>query len=124
MRAADDPPIACTLSAALLPGRLALIRRVTRDSLLSHRLDGHTLRLAYRAVARAEVERLVAAERACCAFLRFELRTAGDVLELAIDAPAGIGLDARWLFDQFLPEDAHAQAARACACAPGARDRP
>lgn len=117
MRAAVDQPIACTLSSAELPERLAWIRQVTTQSLLAYRLDGTTLHLTYACEARVELERIVAGERQCCGFLHFELRDTQGTVELTIGAPAEAGADARWLFDQFLP---HSTAPKTCGCSPGA----
>jgi len=120
MPAADDLPIACTLAPTALHERLALIGRVTQRSLLSHALEGGTLRLRYRAEARDELERIVAAERVCCAFLRFELRDAAGLVELTLSAPPLAGVEARWLFEHFLPAAADPVPPSACGCAPGA----
>lgn len=117
MQAAADQPIACTLSSVELPERLAWIRQITTQSLLAHWLDGATLHLTYKREARAELERIVAGERQCCGFLRFELRETQGAVELTIEAPEEVGADARWLFDQFLPQPL---AAKACGCSPGA----
>lgn len=117
MQAAADPLIACTLSPAELPERLAWIRQVTTQSLLAHRLDGATLHLTYAREARPELERIVAGERQCCGFLHFDLRDAQGAVELTIEAPEEVGADARWLFDQFLPKPL---AAKGCGCSPGA----
>ena len=117
MQAATDQPIACTLSSVELPERLAWIRQVTTQALLAHRLDGTTLHLIYKCEARAALERLVAGERQCCGFLRFDLRDRQGDVELTIEAPEEVAADARWLFDQFLPQPL---AAKACGCSPGA----
>lgn len=117
MQAAADQPVACTLLPAQLPERLAWIRQVTTQSLMSHRLDGATLHLTYRLEARAELERIVAGERQCCGFLRFDLRETQGAVELTIEAPEKVAADARWLFDQFLPQPL---VARTCGCSPGA----
>ncbi|NCT84106.1 MAG: hypothetical protein GXC94_13225 [Comamonadaceae bacterium] len=117
MQGTADTPIACTLSTAELPERLAWIRLVTAQSLKAHRLDGTTLHLTYAREARAELERIIAGERQCCSFLRFDLQDTPGAVELTIHAPGDVGTDARWLFDQFLPEPI---AAKACGCSPGA----
>lgn len=117
MQVAADVPIACTLSSAELPERLAWIRLVTAQSLMGHRLDGRTLHLTYSRAARAELERIVAGERQCCSSLRFDLHDAPGAMELTIEAAVDAGADARWLFDQFLPQPT---AAKACGCSQGA----
>lgn len=117
MQAATDKPIACTLSPFDLPERLTWIRQVTTQSLMAHRLDGTTLHLTYSREARAELERIVAGERQCCGFLHFDLQDTPNAVELSIAAPAEAGDDARWLFDQFLPQPA---VVKACGCSPAA----
>ncbi|RZI75043.1 MAG: hypothetical protein EOP38_29640 [Rubrivivax sp.] len=116
MQTPADQPIACTLSTAELSERLAWIRQITTQSLLAHRLDGAKLHLTYAREARAELERIVAGERQCCGFLHFDLRDTQSAVELTIEAPEEIGADARWLFDQFLPQPTPA---KACGCSPG-----
>lgn len=116
---ADDPPIACTLVRDALDRRLAWIRRVTARSLISHQLDGATLRLTYRLDAMSDLDEIVTRERECCAFLRFALARSGDAIQLDIYAPEGFGADARWLFDQFLPSEQPGGRRSACGCAPG-----
>ncbi len=115
-----DAPVACTLAAGALQQRLAWIRRVTAQSLTAHRLDGATLHLTYRREAWPELEKIVAEEQQCCAFLRFSLRALRDGVELEIQAPGDAGHDVRWLFDHFLPAMEPSAAPKACGCAPGA----
>jgi hypothetical protein len=114
MSPAENRPVACTLAPEALRERLDSIGRLTHRSLLRHRLEGQTLRLAYAKEAGDEVRRIVDAERECCAFLRFTIEQAADAVILSIEAPDGLGVDARWLFGQFLP---HAAEAPACRCA-------
>lgn len=111
--------LACTLPPQGLQQRIAWIQDVTARGLVAHELTAASLQLRYRLEVAAELAQIVAGERACCAFLQFELQQReGDVV-LTLHAPAGIGADARWLFEQFLPkaEPAHR---RACGCAAGA----
>jgi hypothetical protein len=117
MQVAAEAPIACTLSSAELPERLAWIRQFTAQRLLAHRLEGTTLHLTYARDARAELERIVDGERQCCGFLRFDLHDTPSAIELTIEALAEAGADAQWLFDQFLPQPI---VAKACGCSPGA----
>lgn len=114
-----ESPVACLLPSDALAQRLAWIRRVTARSLLVHRLDGAALRLQYGAEALPELEEIVQHERQCCPFLTFSLQRAGNTVALTIEAPNGLGPDARWLFDQFLPDGATAPK-KTCGCAPGA----
>lgn len=120
MRAAVERVVACTLRTDALGQRLAWIRRVTVNSLLSHRLDGSVLRLTYRSDAITDLEQIVAEERECCSFLRYSLEPHPAGVRLTIEAPDGDGTDARWLFDQFLPQAQAAASGKACGCAPGA----
>lgn len=113
MSGAPDLPIACTLGADDLRARLAWIGRVTEQHLVSHHLDGATLHLRYAQLARRDLERIVAAERRCCAFLRFDLAQEDTLVTLRIHAPADLDLDARWLFAQFVP----VAAGGGCGCA-------
>lgn len=119
MRSEPDAPAACTLATDALGQRLARIRRVTDRSLVSHCLDGATLRLMYRKNALQELEQIVAQERECCAFLRYALEPSGELVQLSIRAP-GVEPDAHWLFNQFLPQEQSAATRRGCGCAPGA----
>ncbi len=117
MQAIEAKPIACTLDSQAMGLRLAWIRAVTERSLLTHRLEGRTLRLVYRADAADELRRMVDLERACCAFLDFALEATTDETVLTISAPVGTEPDAQWLFAQFLP--AARAIAPACGCKGG-----
>lgn len=114
---APEIPIACTLDAKTMGPRLAWIRGVTERSLLSHRLEGRALRLVYRADAAEELRRIVELERICCAFLDFALATTANEVVLTITSPQDSDVDARWLFEQFLPGEG--AAASACGCSAG-----
>jgi hypothetical protein len=83
-----EPPIACSLSANELPNRLAQMRAVGRDSLLSVSRDG-TLRFRADATTRGRLQDIIAAESRCCPFLAFDLREEGSELRLTITAPEG-----------------------------------
>jgi hypothetical protein len=111
-----DAPIACTLAPAAMAQRLADLRRLNAQHLRSHRLEGRTLHLAYAPEAAAEVERIVALERDCCAFLEFETASREGRCELRIVAPAGQGADALLLFAQFLPDGGEEPRGCACGC--------
>ena len=82
-----DTPIACSLNAEELPRRLAEIRAIGADALLT--TDGGGLRFRKDETTRARLEAIVAAESECCAFLTFDLRATADALELRITAPEG-----------------------------------
>jgi hypothetical protein len=119
LQARLDIPIACSLPSGELERRLAWIRRVTASSLLSHHRDGTVLRLQYRVEAMSELQQIVLRERECCPFLEFSLRLSTSAAHLTVHAPAGLGSDAQWLFDQFLPQAA-TPPRKSCGCAPGA----
>jgi hypothetical protein len=102
MQDPDAIPFACTLDLQALGTRLAEIARLCARHLRGHRLEGRTLRLAFAPAAAEELGRLVALERACCAFLHFEVARHADAIELAIVAPAHAALDTRALLAPFL----------------------
>ncbi len=95
-------PIACTLPGPQLRERLVAIAQLAKRSLLSHVQDGATLRLQYTPGVADELERLVALERECCAFLDFELVRTRDATHLAITAPADATEFAPVLLAHFL----------------------
>src|SRR5256885_11449909 len=84
-----DLPIACSLSAAELPARLAEMNSLGRSALLGVERKEATAVLRFRRGAETS-ERLVAvvaAEARCCAFLAMELPETPDALALTISAP-------------------------------------
>jgi hypothetical protein len=87
-------PIACSLSAAELGVRQAQMAELGGDALLDATVDGRRaeLRFAGRPGVRARVERFVAAESECCAFLAMRVEEAPDEVRVTIDAPAGAEL--------------------------------
>ena len=95
-----ETPLACTLSAAELPGRLAEIAALGRNALIGVRPDG-SLRFRNDPAVRSRLDAIVAAESECCAFLDLELRESGRELVLAIHAPEGGDLVARELAGAF-----------------------
>jgi len=120
----EPVPIACTLDLQAMRPRLAEIRTLTREHLRSHRVEGRTLRLTYAGAAAQSVARIVDLERACCAFLDFDIKGTADEVELSITAPEQDGTDAQWLFEQFMPavgspDAAAASKASECACCRG-----
>jgi hypothetical protein len=94
--------LACSLELPALATRVADIGRLCLRHLRTHSLEGRTLRLAFAPAAAAEIERLIDLERACCAFLHFEIVQRGEEIELAIVAPARAGLDTSALLAPFL----------------------
>jgi hypothetical protein len=85
----DETPIACSLGAGDLEKRLAAIAEIGAESLIDRNAEGGQHRLRFRSDAgtRQRLERLVAAEAKCCAFLDLSLREEGDDLILSIAAP-------------------------------------
>ena len=116
MQRPESVAIACTLDPQAIGARLADISRLTKEHLLSHRLGGRTLRLTYDRAAVKEVERIVALERECCAFLDLRVDLAADGVELTITAPDQPGSNVQWLFEQFLPQGAASNRASGSAC--------
>ena len=95
-----DTPLACSLDTAKRPRRLAQIRTVGRDSLLSVGPQG-TLRFSNDLGSRERLEAIIAAESRCCPFLSFDLaRSAGELI-LTITAPDGAEPLAQDLVDAF-----------------------
>jgi hypothetical protein len=81
-----EPVIACALSSDELPERLADVRAIGRDALLSVSAEG-VLRFRVDEGTRARLEAIIAAESSCCPFLSFDLREQGGALLLTIGAP-------------------------------------
>ena len=85
-----DQPIACTLRPAELADRTAELRELAEAALRSREPLADGERLTFEAGAETE-QRLrgaVAAEAACCAFLRMDLRSEPDALGLDVTGPA------------------------------------
>jgi hypothetical protein len=84
-------PIACSLSAGELHVRRAQIAELGDDALVEARVEGRHADLSFKggAAVRERVERFVAAESECCAFLTMRVEDAPDEVRVAIDAPDG-----------------------------------
>jgi hypothetical protein len=96
-------PIACSLDAGELARRQEELRALGRRALLSVRGRGELpVVLSFRGGAeiRTELERVVAAEAECCAFLDLQI-SGDDPLELRIDAPADAAPVADELVEAF-----------------------
>ncbi len=87
----DSPPLACTLSASDLTRRLADIRALGDDALVSSESAGREAVLRFRKGfgTLAALTGIVAAERECCAFLALDLAERPDAVVLTIRAPEG-----------------------------------
>jgi hypothetical protein len=82
------PEIACSLHADELPTRLAEMRSIGTDALLSVSPAGD-LRFRADRATRERLDAIIADESACCAFLDFDLRQDESELVLSIRAPEG-----------------------------------
>jgi hypothetical protein len=85
------PPVACTLDPADMPARAEEIRALGRDGLEAVERDELSVTLRFRPgwAIRERVERVVAAESRCCAFLDFTLVEREEATELTIAAEKG-----------------------------------
>ncbi|MBA2522508.1 MAG: hypothetical protein H0V25_04165 [Solirubrobacterales bacterium] len=84
----EEVPIACTLTNAELPGRIAAARALGADALVGLEVAERNALLRFRG-ERERVDALVAAEQQCCAFFDFGLRERRDLVELEIRTPEG-----------------------------------
>jgi len=96
-------PIACSLSAAELPKRLAKMTALGRAALLEvrHEDTRAELRFAAGAGVRERVDAIVAAESRCCAFLAMRVDEVPDTVVLTIEAPDGGEVVLDELIDAF-----------------------
>src|SRR4051812_12277489 len=86
-------PIACSLSAAELPARLAAMNELGRSALVGVERTKTTAVLRFRSGGETS-ERpaaIVTAEARCCAFLDMTVSETGDALALTISAPPAAG---------------------------------
>jgi hypothetical protein len=106
-QATELAPIACTLTASDFKERVSWIRDLAGESLLRVRREPLALHLTYDVAAADRVREMVRNEEACCAFLRFDLRSDARGIHLTITAPEGARETANELFAYFAPELAH-----------------
>lgn len=85
----SDLPIACSLSASEMSGRMAEIASLGRAAIVSADADGTHAVLRFRADhdIRRRLATVVAAEAECCAFLDLHLHDEPDATVLTIDGP-------------------------------------
>ena len=102
MTSSESPPIACTLAPGDFKDRVGWIRELSARSLRGHRRDGLTLELTYDRSAAPDVNEFVRRERACCGFLRFDVRDSADAVHLSITAPPEAQAAADELFAHFV----------------------
>lgn len=95
-------PITCTLEARELRSRCAEISALADHALLHHEQEGRTLHLRYGLGAAAQLKRLVAQERQCCAFLQIDMHRTPDAVHLDITAPAEAGQFVPLLYGHFV----------------------
>jgi hypothetical protein len=84
-------PMACTLTPAELPARVAEMAAVGRDALEAAEVRDREAVLRFRVTGdtRERLAAIVAAEARCCAFLDMDLRHDAGRLVLTVGAPAG-----------------------------------
>src|SRR4051812_49627316 len=99
-------PIACSLSATHLPVRRAQMAELGRDALVGAAIAGARAELRFKGASsvRARVERFVAAEGECCAFLTMRVEETPGEMRLTIDAPEGAEPVLEELVAAFGPE--------------------
>lgn len=85
--APEGEPIACTLEGDSYKQRIAAIRALFARALKHSRRDGGHLHLTFDAAAASEVQDFIDKERACCAFLDFQLSEGDGVVKLIISVP-------------------------------------
>ena len=94
MKNLDNLPIACSLEAAELRKREATLLTQFRSGVVETEelADGYAFRLSGDANSVRLVAELIAAERACCPFLKFELAAEPSMGPVAVrmTGPAGI----------------------------------
>lgn len=93
--------IVCTLEGASFAERVIWIRALFARSLLERREEGLALHLALAPEAADDVDDLVRRERACCAFLEFEVERSADAVRLTIKAPEAARDSAGLMFAAF-----------------------
>jgi hypothetical protein len=98
-----EKPVACTLDAKHFKAQALRIAEVAAKNLGKSSLSGSKWVLRYDGGALERLSDLVTREKACCAFLDFDLREIGGEMVLTITAPAS-SADARLLFAHFAPD--------------------
>lgn len=83
-----ETPIACTLTAAELPQRIAVAKALGSDALISLEVEGRRAVLRFQG-ERARVDSLVKAESDCCSFFDFAVREEDGLVDLEIETPEG-----------------------------------
>jgi hypothetical protein len=93
MKNLDNPPIACSLEAAELRKREATLLTKFRSGVLETEelADGYAFRLSGDANSVRLVAELIAAERACCPFLIFEVVALPNMGSLTVRITGPVG---------------------------------
>jgi hypothetical protein len=89
-------PIACTLTADELRGRIAEARELGERALVGLEVADRRAVLRFNG-ERERVDALVTAESRCCSFLAFDVKQHGGEVELEILTPEGGELPMRGL---------------------------
>jgi len=97
----DDTAIACSLNSGQLKGRLEWIAALNARSLRSFSREDLTLTLDYDPAAIEDVQRMVAGEQSCCAFLNFRIAERSGCVRVSIVAPENAREAAEALFEPF-----------------------
>ena len=84
----DEPPIACTLEAGSLRGRLDDWQRVLEHAIARREIDDGVRVEFTDSAPTADLMRLVAAEQDCCQFFRFSVTVDARGVALEVRAPA------------------------------------
>jgi DNA-binding transcriptional MerR regulator len=88
-QAAEDPPVACTLSAEEMPGRMAAWQAAVAEANGREAIDGG-VRLLFGPAdgLAARLADLAEKEQGCCAFFDFAVRVSPSGVALDVQAPA------------------------------------
>lgn len=96
-----EPDIVCTLDNAHFPERLTWIRALFAKHLRDRTRDDLLLHLTLDPAAVQDVDDLVRRERACCAFLDFNVQKSAEAVRLTIRAPEAARESADLIFSAF-----------------------
>ena len=100
----SEERIACSLEGGSYRERVDLIADLMREGLRGYERRDLVLTLRFSAHVQHRVRDLVAKERACCAFLQFDVAQREDEIHVTISAPERARDSAEFLFEHFLPE--------------------
>lgn len=89
--ARDEVPIACTLGAGELEGRITDWQEALREATTREPIEGGVRVHLPRSTPLARLASLIEAEQTCCQFFTFTLRIGIDAVTLDVTAPEGAG---------------------------------